>query len=399
MRSHKFHCRVPAFLAFVISVALFVGGPWMFTTGAAGSSPYSQWPNGLSTRSDFFPIGVWLQSPAHIQEFKDIGINVFVGLWGGLDQTRLRQFAVARMPLISSQTPVGLTSRQNKWIQGWDQQDEPDNAQSNQICVQASQVVSAYSAIKAKDTTRPVFLNFGRGVSDINWVGRGTCRGDTSYYPSAIRGGDIITFDIYPVANYDGQLEIVPRGIDNLKKWAQQAGGSHVIWNFIEGAAIYGGAVPTYAQLEAEVWMSLIHGSQGIIYFVHQFKPTFREDGIFNSPTVVRAVASINSQIASLAPVLNSPNVTNDAQVASSAPSTAPISMMEKQSAGSTYIFAVEMRDNSAVATFTTPAVQKGTVTVPNEKRQLSIANGKFQDDFSGYGVHLYRFSSSAGAE
>jgi hypothetical protein len=55
---------------------------------------------------------------------------------------------------------------------------------------------------------------------------------------------------------------MVARGVDNLKMWAQQAGGSHVIWNFIEGAAINGGAVPTDAQLKAEVWMSLIHGSQ-----------------------------------------------------------------------------------------------------------------------------------------
>jgi hypothetical protein len=129
---------------------------------------------------------------------------------------------------------------------------------------------------------------------------------------------------------------------------------------------------------------------------VDQFKPKFREDGIFNSPTVVRAITSINSQITSLAPVLNSPSVTNDAQVASSDPSTAPISMMEKQSAGSTYVFAVEMRDNPAIATFTTPAVQNGAVTVLNETRQLSIANGKFQDNFNGYGVHLYQFSARA---
>jgi hypothetical protein len=396
MRRHKLHSRTPPFVAFVISFTLVVGSPWIFTTSATGNNPYSQWPNGPSTNPNFFPIGVWLQRPSHAQEFKDIGINMFVGFSGSLDRSSLRQFASARMPLIPDQNSVGLTSPQNNWIQGWEAQDEPDNAQSNRRCVRAIQVVSAYSAIKANDRTRPVFLNFGRGVSDINWVGRGTCTGDTSYYPSAIRGGDIISFDIYPVAFYDGRLEMVPQGVDNLRKWVQQAGGSHVIWNFIEGAAIKGGAAPTYAQLEAEVWMSLIHGSQGIIYFVHQFSPKFREDGIFNSPTVVRAVTSINSQITSLAPVLNSPTITNDTQVASSARSTAPISMMEKRSEGSIYIFAVEMRNNTAVARFTTPAVQSGTVNVLNENRQLSIVNGKFQDNFNGYGVHLYQFGGGA---
>lgn len=379
--------------ALLIAVALLVVVPPTSTAAAAKGSPYDQWSNGPSNDPRFFPIGVWMQSPSHIQEFKKIGINMFVGFWGHLDQRSLRQFANARMPLIANQNSIGLTSTQNRWIEGWDMPDEPDNRRPNQWgCLPAKQIVADYAAIRAKDTTRPVFLNFGRGVSDITWLGRGTCTGDTSYYRLAIRGGDIISFDIYPVASYNGRLELVARGVENLKRWARQAGGKHVIWNFIEGTAINGGAVPTYTQLEAEVWMSLVHGSQGIVYFVHQFSPQFREDGIFNFPTVVHAVTAINSQITSLAPVLNSPTITHDVKVASSAPSAAPISMMEKRSAGYTYVFAVEMRNHTAAATFTIPKGQRGTVTVLNENRKLSISKGRFQDHFDGYGVHLYRF-------
>ena len=32
---------------------------------------------------------------------------------------------------------------------------------------------------------------------------------------------------------------------------------------------------PTTAQIKAETWMAIIHGSQGLIYFCHQFQPRF----------------------------------------------------------------------------------------------------------------------------
>jgi len=378
----------------VVAVLLLVG---YLTTIAANSSPYSQWPNGPSGDPNFFPIGVWLQSPGHAQEFRNIGVNMFVGFYGDLDQASLSQFAAAQMPLIPGQNSIGLTSQQRPWIRGWDSFDEPDNAQPNGSggygpCISPSAVVANYNAIRANDATSPVLLNFGQGASNINYVGRGSaCAGDTAYYPQAIQGGDIISFDIYPVADYNGQLELVPNGVDNLKTWS---GGNKIIWNFIEASPFNAGATPTGAQVRAEVWMSLIHGSQGIIYFVHQFQPTFREDGIFNYPALVQAVTGIDAQIAALAPVLNSPTIANGVQV-SSGTSNAPIDMMEKQFGGSTYVFAAAMRNNSAMGTFTVPGSQGGAITVLGENRQITMAGGKFQDNFSGYSVHLYQFSNA----
>ena len=394
MRSQLRFLLVP-----VAIVAIAFAGPVPFPTKAAPNSPYSQWSNGPSTNPNFFPIGVWLQSPPNVQEYKNIGVNMFIGFYGSLDQTSLSQLAAAQMPLVPGQNSVGLTSPQRNWIQGWDGTDEPDNAQPNGSggygpCIPPSQVVAAYTAIKANDTTRPVFLNFGRGAADVNWPGRGSCTGDTSYYPAAIPGGDVITFDIYPVSDYNGQLELMATGVINLKTWSN---GTKIIWNFVEASSINGGAPPTPAQERAEVWMSLIHGSQGIMYFVHQFSPTFREDGIFNYPTLVQAVTSINAQITSLAPVLNSPTITNDVQDASN-PSSVPVDMMEKQYGGSTYVFAVAMRNSSTTATFTVPGNPSGTITVLGENRQFTMTNGQFQDSFGGYAVHQYQFSSvSAG--
>jgi hypothetical protein len=296
------------------------------------------------------------------------------------------------MPVVADQNTVGLTSPQGIWIQGWDQQDEPDNAQDDGMggygpCITPSALVSTYNAIKAKDTTRPVFLNFGQGVANTTWVGRGSCTGDTDYYGDAAPAGDILSFDVYPIADYAGKLEMVATGMDNLVSWSN---GKKIIWNFIEGSAIGGGDVPTAAQERAEVWMSLIHGSQGIMYFVHEFSPAFREDGIFNHADLVQAVTDINGEIASLAAVLNSPTISGGVTVSSSAASV-PVDTMEKHLNGAVYVFAVAMRDASTVATFTVPGTQTGSATVIGESRQVAIAGGTFHDNFSGYAVHLYQ--------
>jgi hypothetical protein len=365
------------------------------------TSPYRSWTNGPSTDPNFFPIGVWQQGPNHIQEHRGIGINFFVGFFGDLDLGSLNQFSTGQMPFMPDQNTLGLTTTpQNTWIKSWHMIDEPDNAQPNGSggfgpCLTPSQLMSDYKAIQQNDSTRPAFLNFGRGVSDTGWNGRGTCTGETtSYYPAATQAADIISFDIYPVADYNGQLEMVPAGIDNLKAWS---GGSKIIWNAIEACPINGGATPTSDQIRAEVWMSLIHGSQGIFYFVTQLSPSFREDGIFSYPALVQAVTNINAQITSLAPVLNSTTIAGDIQVSSSV-SAVPIDTMEKQLSGTTYLFTVARHNSATVGTFMTPGVSSGTVTVIGENRQLPIANGRFVDNYSGYSVHLYQFLSAVGS-
>ena len=54
--------------------------------------------------------------------------------------------------------------------------------------------------------------------------------------------------------------------------------------------------------------MSLIQGTRGLIYFVHQFKPTFREAALLDDPEMLAAVTALNQQITGLAPVLNTPS-------------------------------------------------------------------------------------------
>jgi hypothetical protein len=102
-------------------------------------------------------------------------------------------------------------------------------------------------------------------------------------------------------------------------------------------------------------------------------------------------------QILELAPVLNSPTV-SDAVAVRTASTNAPVAVMTKHYRGSTYVFAVAMRDNSPTeATFNIRgATGEAPVNVLGENRDLRASWGEFSDRFDSGDVHLYRLSSEA---
>ena len=137
--------------------------------------------------------------------------------------------------------------------------------------------------------------------------------------------------------------------------------------------------------------MSLIHGSMGLIYFVHEWQPKFDEAALLHDPEMLRAVTAINRQITELAPVLNSPTVGDAVQVSSSDPQV-PVAAMLKRHAGASYLFAVAMRNGNTTATFTLKGLAgEKTVEVLGEERSLSARNGTFSDSFKSWAVHGYR--------
>ena len=202
-----------------------------------------------------------------------------------------------------------------------------------------------------------------------------------------------MSFDVYPVAGLERKdaadlLWYVPKGVDRLKKWT---GGHKQVWNCIECTHISNPkAKATPHQVKAEVWMSLIHGSRGLIYFVHQFQPRFNEHALLDDPEMLAAVSAINQQIQELAPVLNSPDVPGVASVRSSN-ADVPIDIVTKQQGKTTYVFAVGMRNAPTRGTFEIKGLNRNTeAEVLGEKRRIPISNGRFEDDFQPYDVHLY---------
>lgn len=375
---------------------------------AATPSAYDAWTRGPSKDPSYFPITVWLQDPASAPKYQALGFNTIVGLWKGPTEEQLATLKKHNMKVICEQNEVGLKHLADPTIIAWMHGDEPDNAQPDGKGgygppVATEKIIADYQAIKKKDPSRPVMLNLGQGVAWDKWHGRGVRTNHPEDYAEYVKGGDIISFDIYPVnashPDVKEKLHLVPFGIDRLRQWTK---GEKVIWNCIE-CTQYGkeGRKPTPHEVKAQVWMSLVHGSQGLIYFVHEFdikdqagkvvRP-FNEAGLLADAEMARAVGAINKQILELAPVLNSPTVANGATVVSSN-AEVPVDAMVKQANGATYLFAVGMRKGDTKATFTVKGVEKGTVEVIGENRKLTVEGGRFTDDFKAYDVHLYKIT------
>jgi hypothetical protein len=278
--------------------------------------------------------------------------------------------------------------------------DEPDNAQSlgrgkgYGPPILPARIVEGYEKIRKADPDRPVLLNLGQGVAWDGWYGRGVRTNHPEDYPEYLKGCDIASFDIYPAGHEKqeiaGNLWYVPLGVDRLRRWS---GGKKDVWCCIETTGIDNvDRRPTPQQVRSEVWMALVHGARGIIYFAHQFKPRFIEAGLLADEAMAREVADINRQIRGLAPVLNSSDVADGASVVL-LEERVPVDFVARRHAGETYLFSVAMREEETTATFTVPGTGDARVEVLGEGRTIEAVGGKRQDRFKGYQVHLYKVS------
>jgi hypothetical protein len=357
---------------------------------------------GILGDPNVFPLAVWLQDPRQASRYKEAGINLYVGLWRGPTEEQLRTLTAAGMPVICQQNKVALAHKNDPIIVGWMHGDEPDNAQ--EVVDRATgkrrygppippaRIVAGYRALQAADAARPIMLNLGQGVANDQWKGRGPGAG-LDDYPHYVEGADIVSFDVYPVAGLDRPdggdlLWYVAKGIDRLVKWT---GGKKRIWNCIECTHISNpDAKATPDQVKAEVWMSLIHGSRGLIYFVHEFRPRFNEHALLDDRAMLAAVTAINRQIQDLAPVINGTDVTKAVSVRS-ARSDVPIDLMSRRRGKTTYIFAVGMRNGATNGTFEVRGLPDvASALVLGEGRRIKVEHGRFDDDFKPFGVHLY---------
>ena len=261
--------------------------------------------------------------------------------------------------------------------------------------MEAEQVQAFYDRIKKHDPSRPVWLNLGQGIANEAFKGRGAKPSD---YPGYAAACDILSFDVYPVANLkrpqgEDYLWFLAKGLGRLKKWG---GEDKPLWNFIECTSIHDPALKaTPTQVESEVWMSLIHGSRGIVWFVHQFQPELRTAALFDDPEMMEAVGRINREILAMAPVLNAPESTLVVEVKSD--EAVPVSFTTRSHDGWTYLFAIGMRNASTEASFSvgSPDSLGGAVEVLGEDRTIEAAGGGFQDSFGPFQVHHYRWKAS----
>jgi hypothetical protein len=383
-----FLARFPA----LVAAGLLAVGARGAETIQTNHPRWSYWPEG-----PFFPLAVWLQAPANAERYREAGFNTFVGLWKGPTEAQLTALRKAGMRVVCAQNPVALRHLDDPTILGWMHGDEPDNAQELPGSagwgppVAPEKIAEDYRKMRLADASRPVLLNLGQGVAWDGWYGRGVRSKHPEDYPRYLEGCDIVSFDIYPAVHdrpeIAGKLWFVAQGVERLVRWSD---GKRVVWNCLECTRIGNpDRKPTPHEVRCEAWMSLIHGSKGLIFFVHQFKPTFREAALLDDAEMVRAVTALNRQITELAPVLNAPDA---AATAVSANASVPVATLSKRLNGVAYLFSVAMRGASTTATFTfKDVIGDSKVEVIGENRTLSSKNGSYQDRFEPWDVHLYR--------
>ena len=143
--------------------------------------------------------------------------------------------------------------------------------------------------------------------------------------------------------------------------------------------------------------MSIVHGSRGIIYFIHGKS----QSSLFDPRALLRpenteylsAVTTINAELNSLGAIIQLPPASGIVSLEDIL-GASPVDYTVKASSESIHIFAVGMRAERTRKRFRTALMAEGSVTVIGENRVLPIKDGAFSDDFDGYEAHLYRIDT-----
>lgn len=361
--------------------------PWF-----GGPRYYEEWPRGYPSDPSYFPIGVWMQSPANAERFAAVGVNHYVGLWQGPTTEQLTIARSANMPVVCEQAGVWQDNASDRNIWGWLQGDGPDNAQeledgSYGPCIPPTETQARYAEMVSGDASRPVMLLLGQGVAMPDWAGRGECAGRTEDYLGYAASADILVNYTYPLANQH-PIELVASGIQRLNEYASW---KKPVFADIEASSIRGLPRPTPHELRAEVWMSLVHGAAGVQYFCHRMEPLNETDCLDDAETAA-ALTQINRELTELSPALN----TQSYAIATESDNPAvPVRAVLKRVGAERYVFATGMADADTRAKFVLSDLPESTrVEVIGEGRYLSSSAARFEDHFAPYDVHLYRWTA-----
>jgi len=367
----------------------------------------TKWVNGMPDDPSYYPLSVWLQEPNNAERYKEIGINLYLGLWEGPTEEQIATLEKAEMPVICELNDYAKKNLNKEIFVGWHAQpDEPDNAQRDGKggygpCMEPQIIKDNYKEIKRIDATRPVYLGLGVGIAYPLARLRGeVCAGDTLRYYEFTKGADMLGYDIYPIAGpptvrAKDQLRYVAKGVDNLRRYSEY---KIDVWMAIETARIREhGSIPKPYQVEAEIWMVIIHGAKGIVYFPYRMFPDRSATGMLDDEVMKEALTVTNAKIKKLAPIINLPNIEGVIKYERKWYDQT-IDVMVKKYNGAYYVFAVEMYGERFDAKFVVDeSIVKGKkVEVLYEDRSIEISDGMFYDRFvqkGGYEYHIYKIT------
>lgn len=353
----------------------------------------------FSARPDFFPLGVYLQSAQRAEQWSKIGINLISQANGYLTLDDIKRIEALGMVVGGNAADLVPLDASGATLPFFVTADEPDNAQLQADgtygpCVTPVALREESESLRKLSGGRPILRNFGRGIVEPDWVGRGKCAGSRDdYYPDAIASVDIVSFDFYPVMGND-RLEKVADGARQLRSYIQKAGGKQAQWGIIEVSAVKGGAAPTPSQIRSMAWMHIINGARGLIFFpwqVGEKGERIREDAVFLNPDAVEGLKALTTEISGLSSAIKSPE-----DVSFAVKSAEKYSAMARLYKGDAYVFVVNESAKGAKIEVELPDFPAASVDIVGTGSSAYRDGSKFTDDLNAYDARIYRARRAA---
>ena len=322
--------RRSTFLAIALAAAAIQLSPGTaealdLTPVDGGANYYARFSDALPSDPSYFPVGVWFESvtePADVNTDRAAGLNLYVVLTANSDVGLARASGMKTIVQGDEFGPGTPT-------QGWFLADEVDMTSGPGAGYTEMQSI----ADALPNDGRIRYSNYGKGVTfwesdaeaarfvndyqdvvsaDNYWfTDNNICSGTEG--GSLIAGGaSLSSAECHRAANYGATVDRV-RALVNPP-------GSKPVWAIVElGHPAGESDWPTITppQVRAAAWQSLIAGARGIVYFNHSFggpdqtQHILRDGANPSSPyaPIRSVVTATNREIATLAPVLNSPTV------------------------------------------------------------------------------------------
>lgn len=344
-----------------------------------------------------FPIGVWYESvlsDADAQQDVANGLNTYVELTADSDLSAVRRNG---MSAIISQQYSNRGNESVAWLLG-DEVDMTNGPGSGYTEMQ--RLLSNYPA----NDGRMHYANFGKGVT--LWESDSEAGKFVNDYTTAVSNDLYWYTDPYICP---GPGEDPPMGVtaatcrraanygltmDRMRYLDGLDGKRQPIYAFVEvGHPFTQADAPTITaeQIAGAVMNSLIHEARGVIYFNHDFGGPCISQHVLRDQcgdAVRPTVRQVNTEIATLAPVLNTQSYKWTANPG--------LDTMLKAYDGSYYLFAMPGRTGGTGSQeLTLPAGLSGSsAEVLFEGRSVPISGGAIQDVFakeSSY--HIYKIT------
>ncbi len=356
----------------------------------------------VSGAEDFFPIGMFSVGPENLGIVKEAGFNAAHTYIS--DPVTLRQF-IEKAEALGLKALIYPGDRGNKgtidfgkvksFVDGalksgsvlaWLIADEPELGGGT-----PEQMRAIHSFVKKLDPHRPTAVVIHR----------------SDRYGQYREASDILMTDRYPVP--DTPLN----HIAETTRWAGiQKGDKGPVWAVIQAFGYqcpqlkgWGLREPTYEEMRAMTFLSIIYGAKGIFYFTF----TGSEYRIMESPGHWNDLKKIVRELNGIYPLLLAAGDYNKVRVEiTDGPQKddrglLPVHISEKRLIKDTggfkagrYFIAANATDKEIKATFLFDALSKknSTIKVMGESRSLNSDSGTFSDTFKPYEIHVYRTKS-----